>query len=155
MGLMAWWWFARRSAAVGLTGAVSGVGEDLQSRRFTGEQRHAGGPISGIGGSEPRRGDQAGLGFDRQVRLVAVGSIPRRLAGVAGLRVDGRDHPIRCHPLRDPPATLPLAGFDVLARHQRQDPHRVVLFTRERDRFERHEERGGVVDQTRDQLGLR
>ena len=90
---------------------------------------------------------EPGLGFDRDVGLVAVAVFADALVHVPGLGIDRRDHPVRCDPLRDPPRPVTVAGFDVLARDQRQQADRVGLLGVERDVVERVEDRQRVVDQ--------
>ena len=66
---------------------------------------------------------------DDHVRLESILATVHRLVGVARLGVDGGDHPIRGHVLRDTPWSVGAIGaldrFDVLASDQRQQRHRV------------------------------
>ena len=52
-----------------MAGSVSGIGEDLQSRFLTGQQRDAGGSVAGVRRRERGGGDQTGFGFDGDVGL--------------------------------------------------------------------------------------
>jgi hypothetical protein len=52
---------------------------------------------------------------------------------MAGLRVHGGDHPIRCDPAGDLPASWPLAWLDVLAGDQGQQRDRLGLLAADLD----------------------
>ncbi|GFG50269.1 hypothetical protein MAGR_17100 [Mycolicibacterium agri] len=62
-------------------------------------------------------GDDAGIGFDREVGFEAVLAAVHRLVGVAGVGIDGGDDPVRGDLLRDAPmpvgAIRALDGFDI------------------------------------------
>ena len=51
----------------GLTRAVGGVGEDLESRLLAREQLDAGRPVGGVGGDQGDCVDESGLELDREV----------------------------------------------------------------------------------------
>ena len=104
-------------------------------------------------------GDDPGLRLGRHVRAVPVAAGFRRLAGVPGIGVDSRDHPVFGDLAGDlPPPVGPvtaLGGLHVLPGHQRQQRQRrggrlVQLRVRERT-----DQRVRVVDQDRDQRVLR
>ena len=105
-------------------------------------------------------GDQPGARLGRDVPAKPVLAIRLRLAGVPGLGVHHRDHPIRCHPAHDPRPSVGAVGilgrFHVLTRDQRQQPQRVgglvlALGRVRAGEFGQHRQR--VVHQIRHQSG--
>ena len=74
-------------------------------------------------------GGQPGVRLDHHMGLEPVPVLPLGLVGVAGIRVHGGDHPLRCGPLRGAPPPIgaigALGGLDVLAGDQRQQRHRL------------------------------
>ena len=101
-------------------------------------------------------GDDPGVGFDRDVGFEAVLAAVHRLMGMAGLGIDGGDHPIGGHLLRDLPvpvgAIRALDGFDVLAGDQRQQRHRLGGPRPEFLLGQMPEQPMGIADQGVDQL---
>ena len=107
----------------------------------------AGRAVAGVGRGERGRGDQPGLGFDRDVGFEPVAVVTDALVHVPRLRVDRRDDPVGRDSLRDPPRALAVAGFDVLAGDQRQQPDRVGLGIVKTHTVERVDDRECVVHQ--------
>jgi hypothetical protein len=68
-----------------------------------------------------------------------------------GLGVHRRDDPVGGHPLGDAPGAVLLAGLDVLAGDQRQQPDRVGLLGAEGDAVQRVDQGEGVIDQPGDE----
>ena len=66
-------------------------------------------------------------GSDGDVAFEAVAVSPTGFVSMARFGINGGDHPILRYPLRDTPLARPIAGFDVLARDQRQQRNRVGL----------------------------
>ena len=56
----------------GVAGPVRGVGQHVEPGRFVGEQGHAGRAVAFVRRCQIARGDQSGVGFDRDVGFVAV-----------------------------------------------------------------------------------
>jgi hypothetical protein len=144
-----------RAARASPVGAGGGVGVEQ------------GDPDGGVavgragGLAQPGVGDQPGVGFDHDVGFEAVLAAFAGLVGMAGIRVDDRDDPVRGDGARDAPAPVApigaLGGFDVLTGDQRQQRHRLGLLGLEPlvpgvARFEPGQHRERVVDQHRDQL---
>jgi hypothetical protein len=134
-----------------------GVTQYLKARLLTCQQLDPGGPIGGVGGRQRTLGHQPGLGFGGNVALVAVALVGAGLAGVAGLGVDGGEHPILGDLAGDPPGAWPITLFDVLAGHQRQQRDRLGLLSLQLKVGDRRKHRQRVVDQPRHQRlpGLR
>ena len=85
--------------------------------------------VRAAGPAQRTVGDDPGIGLDRHMSLEPILATVHGLVGVAGVGIDGRDHPIRCDVLRDAPpsvgAVRALDRFDVLAGDQRQQGQRV------------------------------
>jgi hypothetical protein len=83
--------------------------------------------------------------------LVAVPPLRAGLAGMAGLRVDGGEHPVVGDLAGDPPASWPLARLNVLAGDQGQQRDRLSLLGLQPAVGDRRQQRQRVVDQSRHQ----
>lgn len=112
-------------------GAVGGVTEDLAGpldggvgRQQSSADRAVGAALAGAAG-ELAGGDQPGVGFGDDMRLVAVDLHRAGLVDMAGVRIDGGHNPVGGDVAGDPPPAVgPVLTLHVLPGRTRTSHHR-------------------------------
>ena len=102
----------RRIVVVFVVFAGQQVGDQLRGRLG----------VAGVARGDPGRGDDLAVRVDSDMALVPVEAAVVGLVPVPGLRIHGRDHPVRCHLPGDTHHAV-RSGLQVLAQHRGQQLH--------------------------------
>ena len=110
--------------------------------------------VAEVARADHGRGDELGVRIAGDVTLLAAEAVRNGLVAVTGLRVDGRDHPVRRDALGDRTDAV-RSLLEVLAEHLEQQRRRLLDRQGELGARERHHEREAVLHARVDELGAR